>query len=89
MCSQDAEFPAVTICNLNQVELSYLHRIGIVNNSALLKLYMDAFLHGHNRTLNAEQQEEINDYLVSIDKEKALLGQNGKTGEFSQNTPDF
>ena len=38
---QDVVFPSITICNLNQVEASFLKDLGIFGNNMMTKILFD------------------------------------------------
>ena len=63
---QDIEFPSVTVCNLNQVEASFLKDLNVYGNTTMTKLLFDEFINGHQRNLSKEEEEFIEKVFSNV-----------------------
>ena len=63
---QDIEFPSVTVCNLNQVEASFLKDLNVYGNTAMTKLLFDEFINGHQKNLSKEEEEFIEKVFSNV-----------------------
>ncbi len=53
--SQEVFFPAITVCNINQVEASFMKQIGIYHNlSQMRALYNEFISGGHEESEDKE-----------------------------------
>ena len=74
---EDVTFPSVTICNLNQVEASFLKRMDLDNNEENLKIIDLEFMTGRHDPLTPDQNSQL-----AIIKDKMT-----KVYNWSNNTP--
>ena len=63
---QDIEFPSVTVCNLNQVEASFLKELNVYGNTTMTKLLFDEFINGHQNNLSQEEEELIEKVYTNL-----------------------
>ena len=64
--AQDVVFPSITICNLNQVEASFLKSLNVYGNITLTNLLMDHFIGGHNENINQDDKLFINKTIETL-----------------------
>ena len=62
---QDVEFPSITVCNLNQVEASFMKDLGIYGNTTMTKLLYKEYINGHNSTLSHEEEAFVNKVILT------------------------
>ena len=53
---QEVYFPSITVCNINQVEGSFLREIGIYGNLSQLNVLYDEYISGRERDLTWKDQ---------------------------------
>ena len=68
---QDVVFPSMTVCNLNQVEASFLRELNVYGNATMTNLLFNEFIHGHHRNLSEEGRKVINDVLQDISSDNS------------------
>ena len=64
---QDVVFPSVTICNLNQVEASFLKKLNISGFKGKMDVLMKEFMHGHQGNTSLEHNQTKNEIESLLD----------------------
>ena len=60
-------FPSITICNLNQLEASFMKDFSAFGNTSLTNLMINEFIKGHQRNLTEVEEKTINEIKARLD----------------------
>jgi len=58
-------FPAVTVCNINQVRKSFFTELGINNNMEIIKLLYEQYYNGSDRVLTEKEEAYVKSLFTS------------------------
>ena len=62
----------MTVCNLNQVEASFLKDLGIFGNTTMTKLLFNEFINGRQNNLTQEEEEFIKKVMLTVHDDKHI-----------------
>ena len=59
-------FPSLTVCNLNQVEMSFLKENGVYGNITKTNLLLKEFIKGNQGNLSYDDQIFVNETIENL-----------------------